>query len=169
MRGCIGGRIPVRIAKIMVASMLDNFLDAGGLLSLPFFGLVFLFQVWMCIDAIRRREWIWAAAIWFMPLMMAVMYYVYVYRASSSSQGFELPGSAKRKRIKELEAQIHHIDNAVHHFQLGDVYFRQGKFDKAEACYRAALERDPTDIDARAHLGQCLARLKRPAEAKPLL
>jgi len=154
---------------IMVASLPDSFFEMGGFLSLPFFGLVFLFELWMCIDAIRRKEWVWAAAIWFMPLIIAVMYYVYVYRASSSSQGFELPGAAKRKRIKELEAQIHHIDNAVHHFQLGDVYFRQGKFQKAEVCYRAALERDPTDIDARAHLGQCLARLKRPAEAKPLL
>ena len=31
------------------------------------------------------------------------------------------------------------------------------------------MERDPQDIDTRAHLGQCLLRLKRPAEARPLL
>jgi hypothetical protein len=31
------------------------------------------------------------------------------------------------------------------------------------------LERDPKDIDVRAHLGQCLVRLNRPAEARPLL
>jgi hypothetical protein len=86
-----------------------------------------------------------------------------------SSQGFELPGAAKRKRIKELKAQIHHLDNAVHHYHLGDIYFRQGKFQLAEGCYRAALERDAQDIDARAHLGQCLLRQKRAAEARPLL
>jgi predicted Zn-dependent protease len=83
--------------------------------------------------------------------------------------GFELPGAFNRKRIRELQAQIHHIDNASHHFQLGDLYFQQGKLAEAEKCYRAALEREPRDIDARAHLGQCLVRLKRPAEARPLL
>ena len=34
---------------------------------------------------------------------------------------------------------------------------------------RAAMERDGEDIDTRAHLGQCLLRQKRAAEARPLL
>jgi hypothetical protein len=156
----------------MLASLSDT-LDNGfawhDWVSLPVVGLFGLFQLWMFIDAIRRKEWVWAIFMWFFPLINPVLYYIYVYRADSASRGFELPGAAKRKRIKELQAQIHHIDNAVHHFQLGDIYFRQGKFPKAEACYRAALEREPTDIDARAHLGQCLLRLKRAAEARPLL
>src|SRR5207253_7825538 len=80
-----------------------------------------------------------------------------------------LPGAANRARIKELQAQIYHLDKAHHHFQLGDIYFRQSKLDKAEACYRASIERDPNDIDTRAHFGQCLLRAKRPAEARPLL
>ena len=49
------------------------------------------------------------------------------------------------------------------------MHFQRGKYAEAEKCYRAALEREPNDIDARAHLGQCLMRLKRPAEARPLL
>ena len=147
--------------------MLRYLLGGGGWTYFPAAIAFFIFEVWMLIDAIRRKEYLWVVAI---LAGLGIWYFFYVYRQGSPlTQGFELPGSAKRKRIKELEAQIHHIDNAVHHFQLGDVYFRQGKFEKAEACYRAALERDPTDIDARAHLGQCLARLKRPAEAKPLL
>ena len=94
----------------------------------------------------------------------------YVYRdAPSATRGFELPGAQNRKRIKELQAQIHHLDKAHHYFQLGDVYFQQGKLDKAEAAYRASLERDAQDIDARAHLGQCLLRQKKAAEARPLL
>ena len=86
-----------------------------------------------------------------------------------ATSGFELPGARKRKRIKELQAQIHHLDKAHHHSQLGDVYFPQGKLAEAEKCYRAAMERDPQDIDTRAHLGQCLLRLNRAAEARPLL
>ena len=69
----------------------------------------------------------------------------------------------------ELQAQIYHIGNASHHYQLGDVYFQRGKLDEAEKCYRTALELDPKDVDTRAHLGQCLLRQKKFAEARPLL
>jgi tetratricopeptide (TPR) repeat protein len=101
---------------------------------------------------------------------MGIWYFFYVYRgAASATRGFELPGAQNRKRIKELQAQIHHLDKAHHYFQLGDVYFQQGKLDLAEAAYRASLERDAQDIDARAHLGQCLLRQKKAAEARPLL
>ena len=128
------------------------------------------FQLWMFIDAIRRREWLWAVFIALFSGFSAVLYFFLVYRAApSATQGFELPGAHHRRRIKELEAQIHHLDKAHHHSQLGDIYFQQGKLAKAEACYRAALERDAQDLDTRAHLGQCLLRLKRPDEARPLL
>src|SRR5207247_9875912 len=79
------------------------------------------------------------------------------------------PGANGRRASKRLQPQIHHLDKAHHHSQLGDVYFQRGKLAEAEACYRAALDRDPQDLDTRAHLGQCLLRLKRPAEARPLL
>jgi hypothetical protein len=124
----------------------------------------------MFIDALRRREWLWAFFIFIGFGFAAFFYYFAVYRAApSATRGFELPGKFDRRRIKQLEAQIHYLDNAHHHSQLGDIYFQQGKLAKAQACYRAALERDPHDIDTRAHLGQCLLRLKRAAEARPLL
>lgn len=135
--------------------------------------LFVVFQIWMFVDAIRREEWLWAVFIFltFGWGLSAVLYYFFVYRAAAPSvtRGFELPGTQHRKRIKELQAQIHHLDKAHHHSQLGDVYFQQGKLESAEASYRAALERDAADLDTRAHLGQCLLRLKRPAEARPLL
>jgi len=128
------------------------------------------FQIWMLVHALRNREWLWAVFIFIGSGLGAFWYYFSVYRGSASAtSGFELPGAQSRARIKELQAKIHHLDNAYHHFQLGDVYFQKGKFAEAEKCYRAALEREPDDIDTRAHLGQCLLRLKRPAEARPLL
>ena len=66
-------------------------------------------------------------------------------------------------------ADIHHLDKPHMHLQLADIYFSQGKLDKAEASYRAAYERDPKDEDIRAHLGNCLARRGKPQEALPLL
>lgn len=154
----------------MLASLLQ-FLDVGyWLLTSPFVLLVAVFQLWMFIDAIRRREWIWAAFIVVGSLISTMCYYVFVYRdGPSATRGFELPGSVDRRRIKDLQAKIHHLDKPHHYSQLGDIYFQQGKLDKAEQCYRAAMERDSEDIDTRAHFGQCLLRAKRPAEAKPLL
>lgn len=154
----------------MFASLINNIEGWSFLLTNPVWLAMTVFQIWMFIHALRNREWIWALFIFIGWGIAALWYYFSVYQGSSSaSSGFELPGAQSRARIKELQAKIHHVDNAYHHFQLGDVYFQKGKFGEAEKCYRAALERDASDIDTRAHLGQCLLRLKRPLEARPLL
>lgn len=147
-------------------------------LTIVFLLLMYVFQFWMLVDAIRRQEWIWAIFIglalfvWQSWGLSAVLYYFLVYRQYSSGpslSGFELPGMVERRRIRELQAKIHHLDNAQHHLQLGDVFFQQGKFDKAEQSYREALKRDGEDPDIRAHLGQCLLRLGKADEALELL
>lgn len=147
-----------------------NPLDLDLYLQNPLLLVAFAFQLWMLIDAIRRQEYIWAVFIFFFSVFSAVLYFFLVYRAQpSATQGFELPGTYKRHRIRELQAQIHHLDKAHHHAELGDVYFQQGKLPEAEKCYRAAIERDATDPDFHAHLGQCLLRQGRVQEAAPLL
>src|SRR2546426_9874233 len=154
----------------MLASLVSNLLHFEYWLTNPWLPLVSLFNLWMFIDAIRRREWVWAFFIFIGFGFSALFYYFAVYRsAPSATRGFQLPGAHDRRRIKQLQAQIHHLDKPHHYFQLGDIYFQQGKLDQAEACYKAALERDAQDIDTRAHFGQCLLRQKRPAEARPLL
>ncbi|HZR16089.1 MAG TPA: tetratricopeptide repeat protein [Verrucomicrobiae bacterium] len=154
----------------MLAFLFSNLLDVQYWLSSPWLALLSLFQLWMLIDAVRRREWIWALFIVVGWGLSALFYYFMVYRAApSATRGFELPGAHDRRRIKELQAQIHHLDKPHHYSQLGDIYFQQGKLDKAEECYRSALERDAQDIDTRAHLGQCLLRQNKAAEARPLL
>jgi hypothetical protein len=154
----------------MFASLLNLLGNWSYFLANPISLAIAVFQLWMFVHAIRNGEWLWAVFIFIGFGISAFFYYLYVYRSSASSvSGFELPGAQSRKRIRELQAQIHHLDNASHHFQLGDVYFQRGKLEEAEKCYRAALEREPNDIDVRAHLGQCLVRLNQPAEARPLL
>lgn len=148
---------------ISEAYHVQSWLYLGGVV------LVGLFNLWMIVDAIRRREWIWVGILLIFPGIATLWYFFYMFRDSPATRGFELPGAQNRRRIKELQAQIYHLDKAHHHSQLGDVYFQQGKLDQAEASYHAALERDGQDLDTRAHLGQCLLRQKRAAEAKPLL
>lgn len=154
----------------MLGSLISLLANWSLLLANPISLAVTAFQIWMFVDAVRRQEWIWAVFIFIGWGITAILYFFLVYRASAAgTTGFELPGAGSRARVKELQSKIHHLDNAYHHFQLGDIYFQKGKFAEAEKCYRAALERDPKDIDTRAHLGQCLLRLNRPAEARPLL
>jgi len=154
----------------MLAISITDFGSWQYVLTSPAFLIGTAFQIWMLVDAIRRREWMWVVFILAFSVFASIWYYFYVYRdAPSATRGFELPGAHDRRRIKELQAQIYHLDKPHHYFQLGDIFFQQGKLDKAESCYRSALERDPQDIDIRAHLGQCLLRRKRPGEARPLL
>lgn len=158
----------------MFALLSDALTDLDYLkyiISSPFAVAALLFQLWMLIDAIRKREWLWAVFIFAFSIISALLYFFMVYRAEGglATRGFELPGAHSRRRIKELKAQIHHLDKPHHHLALGDVYFQQGKLDLAETHYRASLERDGDDRDARAHLGQCLLRKKNPAEAQSLL
>jgi hypothetical protein len=133
--------------------------------------LLLLFTGWMFIDALRRNEWFWAVCIFMFPVLSPILYFFMVYRQSQpmNAPTFELPGAGQRRRIRELQAQIHHLDKAHHHSQLADIYFGQGKLKEAEKEYLLALERDSEDIDTIAHYGQCLLRLERPKEARPVL
>jgi hypothetical protein len=144
-----------------------------GIQGYIFVLLVLGFTTWMFIAAIRNGDYIWAAFIFFFSGFSALLYFFMVYRASGGGgnpmAGFELPGAADRRQIKKLQADIHHLDKPHMHLQLADIYFSQGKLDQAEESYRAAYARDPEDDDIRAHLGNCLVRRGKAAEALPLL
>lgn len=140
--------------------------------SNPFFILVVIFWGWMFVDAIRREEWIWALFVGFF-FLSAIFYYFLVYRpnrgASVRGASFEFPGAGDRKRIRELEDQIHHLDKAHHHAELGEIYLKQGKLDKASECFAAARERDAEDLDIMALQGRCFLEEERFEEAKDVL
>jgi hypothetical protein len=132
-------------------------------------GVLWLFLVvWLSIDAIRQREWLWLVIMWVFPGFGVIMYFLHVYRGSTMP-ALEWPGSGDRRRIRELEGKIINLDKAHHHAELGTIYLRQGKIDRAEECFRMALERDSSDIDIRAGMGQCLLQLKRFDEASAML
>ena len=145
--------------------------DSSFWVSSPLGWLATLFTVWMLVDAARRGEWLWFAFMIVFPVINPILYFFMVYRGSTphASTGFELPGQHKRERIAELEKQIQLLDKAHHHLELADIQFQRGKFKLAEESYLRALEREPQDLDARAHYGQCLLRLNRAAEARPYL
>jgi len=147
------------------------FPDLRVLLSNPLFLILVGFQIWMTVDAVRRQEWIWAVFNFIFPLS-AILYFFLVYRTMRAMEGgpaFEWPGAAERERIKQLEDQIHHLDKAHHHAELGEIYQKQGKLDKALASFEAAYARDAEDPDILNAYGQCLIELNEPEKAVPLL
>ncbi|MDR2844615.1 MAG: tetratricopeptide repeat protein [Puniceicoccales bacterium] len=144
----------------------------GSLLSTSlssFVSLAAAFNLWMIIHAVWQKNWGWVPFLVLFPGVSAMLYFILVFMQGSASHGFELPGAADRRRIKQLLAQIYNLDKAIFHAQLGDIYFEQGKFAKAESCYRAALQREADDIDVQSHLGQALLRQGNTAEALALL
>lgn len=148
-------------------AVLTSCSDAGGWGTLTLVP-IFLFQLWALVTAIRYRNWFWIPILVLMPLFGACLYFM-MHVGQQGPTGFELPGQRDRKRIKQLEADIHRLDKAHLHSELGDIYLQLGKLPRADAAYRAAMERNPEDLDTRAHHGQCLVRLGRAAEALPLL
>lgn len=139
--------------------------DLGALWTNPLMLLFWLFSIWMLVEAIRQEQWMWVVFIIIFPIINAPLYFFLVHRRHAGG-GFVLAGGSDRKRIKELEQQIHHLDKAHHYLELADILYRQGKYPEAEKNYLASLEREPDDIDTRAHFAHCLMALKRFGEAK---
>ena len=136
----------------------------------PWALVVFGFQLWMLVDAIRQREWLWAFFIFVGWGLSAFFYYFRSIaprprrRAASNCRGPWIAAASSSCRPKSITSTKPTITPSS-----ATSTSSKANSAKAEACYRAALERDPQDIDTRAHFGQCLLRQKRPAEARPLL
>ena len=86
----------------MVASLLNVF-SLDYLLASPLALAFLVIQIWMFIDAVRRREWLWAFFIFIGSGIAAIFYYFFVYRTSPSlTRGFELPGAHDRRRTPQF-------------------------------------------------------------------
>lgn len=154
-------------ARGILSAVFGSCASVGILDSIWLAPLVFL-QLWALVTAVRYRNWLWIPLLLVAPLFSACLYFM-VHVGQQGPSGFELPGARDKKRIKQIEADIHRLDKAHHHAELADIYLQLGKLERAEISYRAAMARDPKDLDTRAHYGQCLVRLGRAAEGKPLL
>lgn len=74
-------------------------------------------------------------------------------------------GQAAQATVPLEKAKRREPNKASIRETLGIAYFRLGRYDAAEAEFRAALELSPVDDYAHYALGRCLEKLGRPAEA----
>jgi tetratricopeptide (TPR) repeat protein len=142
--------------------------DLAGMASHPVALVFWLFGLWMLVDAVQRDEWIWFVFIILCPPINVILYFFFVYRRHGGGL-INVSFGGDQRMIRELEKKILLLDNAAHYLELGDLYFKKGKFSEAEKNYAAALEREPEDLDAKAHYGRCLQEQQRYGEARPLL
>jgi len=99
--------------------------------------------------------------------LAAVLYFFMVYRNTlSATRVLSFPGRSTGAGSSNSKPDISPGQSASP-FSTGDIYFHQGKLAKAEASYRAALERDAEDVDTRAHLGQCCCVRNAPLKPGP--
>lgn len=132
--------------------------------------LVIAFTIWMIVDCWREGRgflWIWIMII-FNGFGALVYFFLFKFQETWIARQVIRQGQINRRR-RELEAKVHHIDNAYHYTELGDFHLKHGNSEEAEKAYRAAIERDPRAEDASIHLGYALLGLGRPEEAWPHL
>src|SRR5260221_13503810 len=112
----------------MLAFLFSNLLDPQYWVSYPWLAILSVFQLWMLIDAVRRREWVWALFITIGWGVSASVYYFMGYRAApSATRGFELPGAHWRRPIQPVQAQNHHPAHGHYHSPPCHSYLQQRK------------------------------------------
>ncbi|HTS19333.1 MAG TPA: tetratricopeptide repeat protein [Verrucomicrobiae bacterium] len=143
----------------------------GLLYSVPWLGatvgfVIFALQIWMIIDCVvNGNEWYWILVILMLgPVGVAIYFFACKYRTSRAERSLS-KRFLQRRRIRELQAKIYHLDKGYHFSELGDIYREQHKWALAEAAYRSALEREPDMLDARAYLGFVLLAQNRADDA----
>jgi len=131
-----------------------------GYLSGLFYPWGLLLQALAVIHFIRRRPdtfWLWV--ILFLGWIGAV---VYLFAEAVPDLGL-LRGSMKvfprRKRIRQLEALVHHNPSAGNYEELGDLYMDDGKLAQARAAFDKAVAARSDTLDAFYRRGVCAVLL----------
>jgi hypothetical protein len=139
-----------------------------GFLSGLFYPWGLLLQGLAIVHFIRRRPdnyWIWV--ILFLGPVGAI---VYLFAEAIPDLGL-LRGTVKvfprRKRIRQLEALVHHNPSAGNYEELGDLYMEDGKIAQARAAFDRAIAARSDTLDAFYRRGACALQLGDPAAAMP--
>lgn len=132
--------------------------------------LVLGVQIYLIVDAVRNsRSFFWIWIIFGLPFIGCLIYWFTFKWDGSGLEHFLFRRGRDARHLEALETAASRIGNAANHEELGDELWRQGKFPRAEGCYRTALAKDPKLRDARARLGYCLLAQNRPQDAWPLI
>ncbi len=120
----------------------------GYLLAFAFSWWGILLQAFAIIHFIRRRPdafWLWIILIggWLGALVYIAV--EVIPDAGLARQSFKM--FPRRRRIRELEAAVVDNPSAGNYEELADLYFEEGKFERARQCYDKAISSRTDSID----------------------
>jgi hypothetical protein len=151
---------------------LFSWVATGGL-----FGAVpLILTIAAIVDCIRvRADWYWFWIIMMFPMVGAIAYFIVVrspFRAGPQSL-LVSPHVARRlqarRRIRELQVQLHHWRGPGVLAEAGEELLVLGKYKEAEAHFREAQQNGAAVEDVNLGLAQVMGMQGRWAEAVPLL
>lgn len=133
-----------------------------------FFTGSFIFQIWMFIDCLKRKEkffWIFVILL-FGPIGAA--FYLFFVKLNGSKLKFKT-NIKDTEEVENLKTQIKLHGKAYHYNELGGIYLKRGNLQQAKEFYQKAVEKDKDMLNAQYSLSKCLHGLGKYLEAAYVL
>ena len=135
---------------------------------LLFVAASFIFQIWMFIDCLKRKEnFLWIVIIILFGPAGAALYLFFV---KLSGNSVKIKTTIKdTEEVENLKTLIKLHSKAYHYNELGDIYLKRGDLQEAKECYEKAVKKDPSMLNAQYGLAKCLHGIGKYLEAAYLL
>lgn len=125
-----------------------------------------VFVIWMLVDCHRRQaDFFWFFVIFFFQPIGPVLYFLIHKLPDLGLDSWWRSAAGGGRRMRELQARAHRMDQAYDWSKLGDEYSDRRRWTQAAECYEKALQRDPQFEEAQYGLGRALFWLDRHQEA----
>jgi hypothetical protein len=138
---------------------------------MPLYLLATGFTLWMAVEAVRRghsSRWLWIILM-FGPLGAAVYFFSeYIGEGALTRITFR-PRKVTAADVRRAEVEVRRLDTAATWAEYASLLRARKDYAKAAEAAQRALDRKPTDVDARYELGLALLGANRYAEAVPAL
>ncbi len=135
---------------------------------LLFIAASLIFQIWMFIDCLKRKEnFLWIVIIILFGPAGAALYLFFV---KLSGNSVKIKTTIKdTEEVENLKTLIKLHSKAYHYNELGDIYLKRGDLQEAKECYEKAVKKDPSMLNAQYGLAKCLHGIGKYLEAAYLL
>jgi tetratricopeptide (TPR) repeat protein len=138
---------------------------------MPLYLLATGFTLWMAVEAVRSghaSRWLWIILV-FGPLGAAVYFFSEYVGAGALSRITLRPRKVTAADVRHAEVEVRRLDTAATWAEYASLLRARKDYAKAAEAAQRALDRKPTDVDARYELGLALLEAERYADAAAAL
>jgi tetratricopeptide (TPR) repeat protein len=145
-----------------------------------FFTISLIFTVWMCFDAINRKEhfiWILLMLVLSYPVPIGALAYFFTIKNKTPGKAIppvklfqsSPPKEVETEETLQLKEMIEKFHKPYHYEKLGSLFLEKGQLDQAIPPLEEAIKKDPELTEARYGLAKALHGLGRHSEAAEVL